>query len=358
MHMIQHLLLTDVCPPLLLLGAPLILIVAAPPQAIGKRISLVMRSAPVKFVTSPPFAWCAFVGTLWGIHYTPLFGLALENDGIHEFMHVLFLSSALLFWIPIVAEPAFSTGRAFTYPLRLLYVFGAMLARDRTGLLDLQRAGRALRALRRLRAPLRHERPGRPAGCGADPVRRRRPPHVRRPHLHRRPMGARIRPRGATFRRAARSNGRVVSHPPRRSFILNLEVRIMHRKHWLIATILVVLLSGTCVEAKDPPLPTGIKIATMGDMSMFTDAKGLTLYVLDTDTDGKSTCYATCAQNWPPLLAGADAKPVGDFTIITRDDDTKQWAYKGKPLYYFKNDAQPMDMKGDGLGGKWHVARP
>ncbi len=128
MHMIQHLLLTDVCPPLLLLGAPLILIVAAPPQAIGKRISLVMRSAPVKFVTSPPFAWCAFVGTLWGIHYTPLFGLALENDGIHEFMHVLFLSSALLFWIPIVAEPAFSTGRAFTYPLRLLYVFGAMLA--------------------------------------------------------------------------------------------------------------------------------------------------------------------------------------------------------------------------------------
>jgi predicted lipoprotein with Yx(FWY)xxD motif len=80
--------------------------------------------------------------------------------------------------------------------------------------------------------------------------------------------------------------------------------------------------------------------------------------VLDTDTDGKSTCYATCAQNWPPLLAGADAKPVGDFTIITRDDDTKQWAYKGKPLYYFKNDAQPRDMKGDGLGGKWHVARP
>ncbi len=42
----------------------------------------------------------------------------------------------------------------------------------------------------------------------------------------------------------------------------------------------------------------------------------MTLYTESTDTDGKSMCNGACAQNWPPLTAAADAKPVGNFTII------------------------------------------
>jgi predicted lipoprotein with Yx(FWY)xxD motif len=96
----------------------------------------------------------------------------------------------------------------------------------------------------------------------------------------------------------------------------------------------------------------------MGSQSMLTGTNGMTLYTTDADTagSGKSTCSGPCATNWPPLAAAADAKPVGKFTIITRDDGSLQWAYAGKPLYFWKNDKQPGDMTGEGVAGKWHVA--
>ena len=70
------------------------------------------------------------------------------------------------------------------------------------------------------------------------------------------------------------------------------------------------------------------------------DAKGMTLYTFDRDASGKSNCNGVCATNWPPLMAGADAKASGDWTIVTRDDGGKQWAYKGKPLYDFAQGYQ------------------
>ena len=50
---------------------------------------------------------------------------------------------------------------------------------------------------------------------------------------------------------------------------------------------------------------------------------------------------------------------MGDYTIITRDDGSKQWAYKSRPLYIWKNDNKPGDITGDGfLNGAWHIAQP
>lgn len=92
---------------------------------------------------------------------------------------------------------------------------------------------------------------------------------------------------------------------------------------------------------------------------VLTDAKGMTLYTFDKDAGGKSACNGPCAVNWPPLMAAADAKPVASYTVITRDDGGKQWAYKGKPLYTWKNDKKPGDITGDGfLQGAWHIAQP
>ena len=88
------------------------------------------------------------------------------------------------------------------------------------------------------------------------------------------------------------------------------------------------------------------------------DAKGLTLYTFDRDATGKSNCNGACATNWPPLMAGADAKASGDWTIVTRDDGGKQWAYKGKPLYEFAKDTKPGDVTGDGVNSVWHIAAP
>src|SRR6185436_16306200 len=87
----------------------------------------------------------------------------------------------------------------------------------------------------------------------------------------------------------------------------------------------------------------------------LTDAKGMTLYSFDKDAGGKSACNGPCATNWPPFMAAAGAKTDADWTIITRDDGGKQWAYKGKPLYLWAKDAKPGDKTGDGFNSVWHV---
>lgn len=91
---------------------------------------------------------------------------------------------------------------------------------------------------------------------------------------------------------------------------------------------------------------------------VLADAKGMTLYTFDKDAAGKSNCTGQCAQNWPPLAAAADAQSSGDWTVINRDDGSKQWAFKGKPLYTWVKDTKPGDTAGDGVNGTWHVAKP
>jgi predicted lipoprotein with Yx(FWY)xxD motif len=96
--------------------------------------------------------------------------------------------------------------------------------------------------------------------------------------------------------------------------------------------------------------------ASMKD-DVLVDSKGMTLYTFDKDAGGKSACNGPCATNWPPLAAGADAKAEGDYTVITRDDGAKQWAFKGKPLYTWMKDQKPGDKTGDGVNNVWHVAK-
>ncbi len=92
---------------------------------------------------------------------------------------------------------------------------------------------------------------------------------------------------------------------------------------------------------------------------MLTGSNGMTLYTFDKDADGKSMCNGPCATNWPPLYATDGDKASGDYGIIVRDDGKKQWALKGKPLYYWSKDQKPGDKTGDGfLNGAWHVAKP
>ena len=84
----------------------------------------------------------------------------------------------------------------------------------------------------------------------------------------------------------------------------------------------------------------------------------MTLYVFDKDGDGKSACNGACATNWPPLAAIGDAKADGLYTVIIRDDGSKQWAYKGKPLYTWIKDGKAGDITGDGVNNAWHIAAP
>jgi len=91
----------------------------------------------------------------------------------------------------------------------------------------------------------------------------------------------------------------------------------------------------------------------------LTDKAGMTLYTFDNDPAGgaKSMCNGPCTMNWPPLTANAGDSASGDWSIITRDDGGRQWAYRGKPLYLWVKDQKPGDKTGDGFRGVWHVAR-
>jgi predicted lipoprotein with Yx(FWY)xxD motif len=119
------------------------------------------------------------------------------------------------------------------------------------------------------------------------------------------------------------------------------------------ASLTVLLLAGYAgiASAQTP--------AKMAD-GMLTDSAGMTLYHFDKDTagSGKSACNGPCETNWPPLTAADSDKASGDYSIVTRDDGKKQWAYKGKPLYTWKKDQKPGDKSGDGVNNVWHVAKP
>ena len=117
---------------------------------------------------------------------------------------------------------------------------------------------------------------------------------------------------------------------------------------WIAIALVAISFN---VAAQDVP-------AKKGADGYWVDAKGMTLYTFDKDSGGKSACNGPCATNWPPLMAGPDARASGDWSVITRDDGSKQWAYKGKPLYAWAKDTKPGDKTGDGLlGGAWHAAK-
>ena len=125
------------------------------------------------------------------------------------------------------------------------------------------------------------------------------------------------------------------------------------RKTLIALVTTAVVLAGCSSMYGAPPPPTKVMDGVL------TNASGMTLYTFDKDAagSGKSECNGPCATNWPPLLAAADATASGDYSIITRNDGAKQWAYKGKPLYLWIKDTKPGDRTGDGFNNVWRAAR-
>ena len=121
----------------------------------------------------------------------------------------------------------------------------------------------------------------------------------------------------------------------------------------LTLTLSILLATAATALAAEPAM-----VADTPAGKVYTDAKGMTLYTFDKDEVGKTNCYDKCAVAWPPLMAAADAKAEGEWTIVDRTDGTKMWAYDGKPLYTYVDDKKPGDMTGEGKGGVWRVAKP
>jgi predicted lipoprotein with Yx(FWY)xxD motif len=120
-----------------------------------------------------------------------------------------------------------------------------------------------------------------------------------------------------------------------------------------VGTALLAALLALPALAADSPASHGpVKKAD----GVLVNSSGMTVYTFDKDTaaSGKSACSGSCAQNWPPVMAG-DAPLSAPYSAITREDGTRQLAYKGKPLYTFKKDKKAGDKTGDKVMNVWHV---
>lgn len=121
----------------------------------------------------------------------------------------------------------------------------------------------------------------------------------------------------------------------------------------ILSALLVSATLAACSTAGSRPAAP----ALVAD-GVLTGSNGMTLYTFDKDAAGKSACNGPCATNWPPLYVAGDATPSGEYSIVVRDDGKKQWALKGKPLYFWIKDQKPGDRTGDGVNNVWHVAKP
>lgn len=124
----------------------------------------------------------------------------------------------------------------------------------------------------------------------------------------------------------------------------------------LKTTLAIALAAATLSTAAFAA--TAIQTGASAKGRILTDGDGMSLYVFDKDAAAVSNCYDDCAAKWPPLEAGRNAKPQGEFGIIIRADGSRQWAFKGQPLYTWFKDAAPGDITGDGVKDVWHLARP
>jgi putative copper resistance protein D len=131
-HMVQHILLIMVAPPLLVLGRPVTLALHAYGQPVHGWIKTAVRSRLVTALTWPPAIAVAYCAVVAGTHLTPLMNLVEQYPALHDGEHVLYLVTGYLFFLPIIgSEPI-----KWRIPAvgRLLMLLAVMPADTLTGL--------------------------------------------------------------------------------------------------------------------------------------------------------------------------------------------------------------------------------
>jgi predicted lipoprotein with Yx(FWY)xxD motif len=127
----------------------------------------------------------------------------------------------------------------------------------------------------------------------------------------------------------------------------------MYKKSLCIPLVALGLLAGCASYETRSAAPVRM------ESGAFVGTNGMTLYTFDKDApgSGKSVCNGPCAVNWPPLFATDNDRPSGEWSIVTRDDGKRQWAFRGKPLYSWIKDQKPGDRTGEGVNNAWRIAK-
>jgi putative copper resistance protein D len=104
-HMIQHVLLTMLAAPLIVLGDPVLLLLRAVPRATRRRwVVPVLRSRAAVGLAGPMLGWVLFTGVMLGTHVPAVYDFPLTHPWVHDYVeHPLYLTAALLFFYPLLS---------------------------------------------------------------------------------------------------------------------------------------------------------------------------------------------------------------------------------------------------------------
>ncbi len=131
-HMIQHLMLIMIAPPLLVLAQPVTLLLHASRNPVHTWAKRVVRSRVVSFLTWPPFVLVLYAATIAGTHLTGLMSLVMTNPALHDAEHALYLVVGYLFFLPILGSEPIRW--RLSYPIRFVMLVVAMPVDTFTGL--------------------------------------------------------------------------------------------------------------------------------------------------------------------------------------------------------------------------------
>jgi cytochrome c oxidase assembly factor CtaG len=120
-HMVQHLLLIMVVPPLLIFGQPLTLLLHASRNPLHTWVKRILRSRLASFLTWPVFGFAAYAAAIVVLHLTAAANLIARNDVAHEAEHVVFLVVGYLFFLPIIGSEPIKW--RLSYPTKLILLF-------------------------------------------------------------------------------------------------------------------------------------------------------------------------------------------------------------------------------------------
>jgi len=123
-HMIQHLLLDLIIPPLLLVGLPA--------ETTRRFLEKPLPKGIEGILGRPLVAWLLGIGTLWIWHLPYLYDLTLRNEQVHVFEHLCFLATGVIFWWPVVGPAA---SRALNTFYAMVYLFTGALANTLLGII-------------------------------------------------------------------------------------------------------------------------------------------------------------------------------------------------------------------------------
>lgn len=132
-HMIQHLLLLMIAPPLLVVGEPVTLLLHASRNPLHTWAKRVIRSRVVSFLTWPVFGLTAYAVTIVATHLTSLAHVMFVNETLHNAEHVLYLVVGYLFFLPLIGREPIRW--RVSYPIRVLIFALAMPIDTFTGLI-------------------------------------------------------------------------------------------------------------------------------------------------------------------------------------------------------------------------------